>query len=217
MVTNEVYHIINRGGFHRAVFLNPREYQRALALINFYRNDGLPCKYSRFISLPKKEKLNLLEKINQKKDFLVEIIAFCLIPNHFHFLLRQLKNQGTRRFVANFSNSYAKYFTTKRKQAGPLFQGRFKAVRVETEAQLLHLSRYIHLNPYTGYVVKTLKELEDYPYSSFWEYLGKSKENICSKKMVLEGFKNKKDYKQFVFDNADYQRKLAEIKHLLLE
>lgn len=188
-----------------------------MEIIPFYKNDNLPFKYSKFLSLPVRKRAMVWEKIVKAKDFLVEIIAYCLMPNHFHFLLKQRKENGIRQFVGNVANSYTKYFNTKRERTGPLFQGRFKAVRVETDRQLLHLSRYIHLQPFSSYLVKSLEELIEYPYSSFPQYLGKTKEGLCMKEEVLDHFKSREKYKMFVFDNADYQRKLERIKHLLLE
>ena len=217
LVTDEFYHIFNRGVASQPTFLSKRDYQRMMEIIPFYRNDSLPFKYSKFLSLPIRERAIVWEKIVKRRDSLVEIIAYCLMPNHFHFLLKQTKENGIRRFIGNVVNSYTKYFNTKRGRTGPLFQGRFKAVRIETDNQLLHLSRYIHLQPFTSYLVKSLEELIEYPYSSFPEYLGKVKEGVCVKEEILAHFKSKKGYKQFVFDNADYQRKLERIKHLLLE
>lgn len=119
--------------------------------------------------------------------------------------------------MSNFQNSYTRFFTTKHHGIGPILQGQFKAVRVEDDNQLLHLSRYIHLNPYASFVVKELKDLIVYPWSSFPEYLGKTNTTICDKNIVLSHFKDAKDYRQFVFDQADYQRSLNQIKHLRLE
>lgn len=217
LVNGEFYHILNRGIASQPVFLNHRDYQRIMNSVLFYQNANLPLKYSRFLSLPLKERESLWKRITTVKDFLVEIIAFSFMPNHFHFLLRQTKENGIREFIGNLINSYTKYFNIKRKREGPLFQGRFKAIRLETEEQLWHLSRYIHLQPYTSFIVKTLPELNVFPYSSFPEYLEETREEICSKEIILNSFKTSEKYKQFVFDNADYQRKLEKIKHLLLE
>ena len=126
-----------------------------------------------------------------KKNFLAEIVAYCFMPNHFHFLLKQKANDGISKFIANFTNSYGRYFNSKNKRNGPLFQNRFRATRIETEQQLLHVSRYIHLNPYSAYLVKNLKELEVYPYSSLPEYIGKTDSEFCYKENVLHYFKGK--------------------------
>jgi len=217
LVAGQFYHVFNRGIASQPTFFDQRDYQRLMEVIPFYKNNRPPFKYSKYLSLTLEERALLWEQLVKAKDFLVEIVAYSLMPNHFHFLLKQLKENGIRKFIANTINSYTKYFNTKRKRSGPLFQGRFKAVRVENDEQLLYLSRYIHLQPYTSYLVRNLKHLENYPYSSFPEYLGRIKEEVCNKEIILGNFKSKEKYKEFVFDNADYQRKLEEIRHLTLE
>lgn len=217
LITNQIYHALNRGVASQPIFLTKKEYQRGLETIFYYQNENPPLSYSTFLKLSQRRRKELLERLKEKKDLLVKIIAFCLMPNHFHFLLKQVQNNGISIFMSNLTNSYTRYFNINHKRVGPLFQGKFKAIRIETDEQLLHVSRYIHLNPYTSYVVKTLKELETYPYSSFAEYLNPQKTDFCHKKIVLENFKSPADYKKFVFNQADYQRRLEEIKHLTLE
>jgi putative transposase len=217
LITNEVYHILNRGIAFQPSFQNKKDYTRAIEALFYYQNKKPPLRYSKFLLLANSKRTQILEKLTQEKQFLVEIISYCLMPNHFHLLLKQLTENGISKFISNFTNSYTRYFNTKHKRTGPLFQGKFKAIRVETNEQLFHLSRYIHLNPYSSYVVKTLKDLENYSYSSLPEFLGKTQTNFCSKEIILDNFKNKSSYQKFVFDQANYQRKLEEIKHLLLE
>lgn len=169
----------------------------------------------------------MLVQLKAKRKFLVEMIAFCLMPNHFHLLLKQVQENGISAFTGNFTNSYTRYFNTKQKRIGPLFQGKFKAVRVETNEQLLHLSRYIHLNPYSSYLIKTLDKLENYPYSSFSEYLYPKKIFNCEKEIIFHDFKDvssykrslqvSETYKKFILNQADYQRRLQTVKHLALE
>lgn len=119
--------------------------------------------------------------------------------------------------MSNFQNSYARYFNTKSKRISPLWQGQFKAVRIEDDNQLLHISRYIHLNPYTSFVVKNLKALLQYQWSSLSEYLNPATGGICSKEIILSQFGNLDDYQKFILDQADYQRRLEGIKHLILD
>jgi putative transposase len=97
---------------------------------------------------------------------------------------------------------------------GPLLQGDFKAVHVDTNEQLLHLSRYIHLNPLVGFVTR---DLDFYRWSSYHEYVGNDTNEICDKKIILDQFKSKEDYKQFVLDQEDYGKQLEIIKHQLLD
>lgn len=217
LVTNECYHVLNRGVASQPVFLNQKDYLRGLETIFYYQNQNIPLRYSFFLRLSSPQKKELLNKLKAKRKFLVEIIAFCLMPNHLHLLLKQAQDGGISIFMSNFANSYTRYFNTKQKRAGPLFQGKFQAVRVETEEQLIHLSRYIHLNPYSSYVVKSFSELKDYPYSSLSEHLQPKAPSHCNKEIVLQNFKSLHSYKKFVFDQAAYQRKLQEIRHLVLE
>ncbi|MBI4999429.1 transposase [Candidatus Gottesmanbacteria bacterium] len=217
LITDQVYHVLNRGTGSQPIFGGKRDYQRIWEAIFYYQNQNPGLSYSHFARLPLEQRTDFLNKLKAKSNFLVEIITLCLLPNHFHLLLKQIKNGGISLFMSNLSNSYTRYFNTKNKRIGHLFQGKFKAVRIETDEQLLHVSRYIHLNPYSSYIVKNLGQLEVYPYSSLPEYLGISKSSFFQKGIILNQFKNVVAYKKFVFDQADYQRKLEELKYLTLE
>lgn len=212
---NYFYHVFNRGVDKREVFTNKKEYLRAIMTLNYYQYSLHKIKLSRFLSLPEKEQLEYLSDYKTQEK-LVDIIAYCLMPNHFHFLLRQIKEKGISKFLADFANSYTKYFNTKHDRTGHLFQGQFKAVFIESDEQLLHLSRYIHLNPSTSSIVK-IGNLKNYPWSSLPEYLKSSSNLICNTEPVLGFFKKAKMYEEFVFDQALYAKELHFIKHLLIE
>lgn len=216
LVSNEIYHIYNQGQDKRPTFTNRREYLRALKTINFYQY-RTHLKLSTFLKLPEDEAKSFATLEFKKENKLVDILSFCLMPNHFHFLIKQLSEDGISRFTSNFQNSYTKYFNTRHERIGSLFLDQFKAVRIETDEQFIHVSRYVHLNPFTSYVVRSLEELENYPWSSFREYLHPHLSDITEKEMALSFFKNSEAYKKFVFDNASYQRELDKIKHLALE
>lgn len=217
LITEQIYHILNRGISFQPTFSSKRDFDRAIEVIRYYQNKKPPLRYSKFILLSNDERQRILEKLAVEKEFLVEVIAYCLMPNHFHLILKQSEDNGISKFLGNLTNSYTRYFNVKNKRSGPLFQGRFKAVRVESNNQLLHLSRYIHLNPYSAFTIKSLEELQFYPYSSFPEYLEKSQIKFCNKVIVMGQFKSVESYKKFVFDRADYQRRIQEIKFLMLE
>ncbi len=138
------------------------------------------------------------------------------MPNHFHFLLKQKLDKGVATFISNITNAYTKYFNTRNNRVGPLLQGTFKAVLVETDEQLIHLSRYIHLNPVVSSVI-TEKELDYYPWSSYPEYLGLSDNNISDKDFILKMFRSIRHFKEFVTSQIDYGKKLERIKHLTME
>lgn len=215
LVTDEIYHVFNRGIDKRPTFIDKREQQRALLTIKFYRFVSPPLKLSRLLAMSNEKSTNLLQKLEQGEK-LIDIIAFCFMPNHFHFLLRQKGDLGISRFLSQFQNSYTRYFNTKHERVGPLFLDQFKAVRIESDEQLLHVSRYIHLNPYSSFVVKTLNDIISYPWSSASEYiLGVG--GICDKELVLSFFEKNHSYKDFMYDQADYQRTLDQIKHLAID
>lgn len=222
LVTGEIYHITNRGIDHRPVFTEKREFKRALQTIYFYQFVSPSIKLSKFLLLSLADQKDYLDKLNKSSKRLVEIFSYCLMPNHFHFLLRQAQEKGITQFISQFENSYTRYFNTRHRRVGPLFLDQFKAVRIESEEQLVHVSRYIHLNPYSSFIVKNQivknqKELLKYPWSSLPEFLDPKMEGICQKEMILDYFQDSEAYKNFVLDQADYQRRLDQIKHLTLE
>jgi len=217
LVTDQIYHVLNRGISFQPTFNSKRDFDRAIEVMKYYQNRETPIRYSKFMLLSSEVRQRILADLSKRKDFLVEVIAYCLMPNHFHFILKQLVENGISNFMAHFADSYTRYFNVKSERNGPLFQGRFKAIRVGTDSQLLHLTRYIHLNPYSSFVVKTIPELWSYKYSSFLEYLDRLSPFFCNKELVLSQFKDIEEYRKFVLDQADYQRKLEGIKHLLLE
>jgi putative transposase len=211
----EIYHVFNRGVDRRATFTNKREFSRAIELVKFYKHKDTPIRYSQIIKQPEDLRSKVLDQVYQSEK-LVDILCFCLMPNHFHFLLKQNTDKGIATFISNFTNSYTKYLNIKNNRVGPLFQGTFKAVHIETEEQLVHVSRYIHLNPVVSSLVEE-DQFENYPWSSYPEYLYLTSQQIADKELILSFFKSVKDYKKFVEDQIDYGKKLEQIKHLLLE
>lgn len=216
LVTNEYYHIFNRGINKQPIFLGRRDYKRALDLLKYYSFTAQKLRFSKFLLLSRNERANFSAKLPDNSK-LVDCISYCFMPNHFHFLLHQRIENGISKFMSIYQNSYTRFFNTKYKKIGPILQGQFKAVRVEDDNQLLHLSRYIHLNPYSSFVIKEISQLENYLWSSYPEYINVSRENVCKKEIILSQFSNENEYKTYVFNHADYQRKLEEIKHLTIE
>ncbi len=203
----EFYHIFNRGVERRQIFANKRDYQRFFQTLLFYRQEYNP--QFRF-SFQKRQFLILNTKPSTSP--LVDLVCYVLMPTHFHFLVKQVRDRGITTLLSKLSNSYTKYFNIKYKRVGPLLQGPFQARRVEDDEQLIHLSRYVHLNPIVDSLVK---DLGDSPYSSYPEYLGLSETNLFQKKSVLSNFSSAKDYEQFVLDQVQYARELKKIERLL--
>lgn len=216
LANDEIYHVFNRGIESRKIFTSKRGYRRALQAISFYRFFKPSIQLAKVLLLEKEKRQEFFKKLEEGKK-LVEIICFSLMPNHFHFLLKQKIDNGISSFIGNFSNSYVRYFNIRNKRRGPLFQGPFKAKRIENEKQLIHISRYIHLNPVASYIIEE-KELDRYFWSSFPEYMGiENVKEICDKDIVINSFRSKNDYRKFVHDQIDYARKLEKIKHLQIE
>lgn len=216
LVNDEYYHVFNRGINRQPTFTNKIEFKRALEVIRYYRFANLPTKLSKFLKLPNEDRQKILDELVKTNEKLIEITSFTLMPNHFHFVLKQLVNNGISKFAGNFQNSYTRYFNAKNERDGSLFLDQFKAVRITSDEQLLHVTRYIHLNPYTSYVVKSLEDLFEYPWSSLPEYLS-GELGYCNKEIVLSFFKSRDKYMQFIADQADYQRELHKIEHLIFE
>lgn len=211
----EIYHVFNRGIDRRSIFTGKREFERAKQLIKFYRHKEIPIRYSQILLQPEELRSKILEGVF-KSDRLIDVLSYSLMPNHFHLLVKQLEDNGISKFVSNFTNSYTKYFNTKSKRAGPIFEGVFKAVHVETDEQLIHLTRYIHLNPVASSIIPE-NRLNNYLWSSYLEYLSLSNDGIAEKRMVLDLFKSAASYREFVEDQIDYAKELDSIKHLVME
>ena len=217
LIKGEIYHVINRGVASVPTFNSKRDYERFISAFCYYQYADAPVKYSNFVKLSNDRRLEIINYLKEEGQRFVKIICYCLMPNHFHFLLKSEMGVGIEEFVGKVVNSYTKYVNTKNKRSGPLFEGRFKAVRIQTDEQFMHVGRYIHLNPYSSCVVKTFEDLLNYPYSSLGEYVS-GKEGFCDKNLMMSLFeKESEKYLKFVKSNADYQRSLEEIKHLTFE
>lgn len=214
-INDHIYHVFNRGIERRSIFTNKREFERAQGLIKFYKHKEIPARFSQFVKQTEDIRNRISEKL-YKSERLVDILAYCLMPNHFHFMLKQNADRGISTFISNFTNAYTKYFNTKNQRSGPLLEGVFKAVLVETDEQLIHLSRYIHLNPIASSIIEADK-LDYYAWSSYPEYLSLSNNEICQKSQILEMFKSVKEYREFVNNQIEYAKRLEAIKHLTLE
>ena len=156
-VNNGIYHIYNRGVEKRKVFTNNKDYLRFIhdlfefndesPVLNIGRDftSKVPMNEVELQSLKSLEHSLIKDKHSRK--LLVEILIFTLMPNHFHLLLKQRVENGIVRFMQKLGTGYTNYFNTKYQRVGSLFQGRFKAVKIEEHSHFLHLPYYIHSNP----------------------------------------------------------------------
>ncbi len=198
--TDCIYHIYNRGVEKRKIFLDSDYYSRFISLLKHSLSYKYP--YSLVIrslkeAKSKKSKQEFLRRLETKRiNPPVEIISFCLMPNHYHLTIKQLVKDGVSDFMHRIGTAYTKYFNILQDRSGRLFEGTFKAVQVESEEQLIHLTRYQHINPHS--LDLTPKEIVNYPWSSLPTYLGGKKFSFVNPEMVLSAFKDSKSYLDFV-------------------
>ncbi len=217
LVTGEIYHVFTKSIAGYTVFNREEDFGRILEVFRYYQVEKPPRKFCDTLRMVKTEKLGLKEhvlKITDQKPRLVQIIAYCVMPTHLHFILKQLRDGGIETYMRKILNSYARYFNALHQRKGPLWEGRFQNVRVETDEQMAHLTRYIHLNPVTAHLIESP---ENWPVSSYSEYL---EEMPCEKCLCeFKGLINMKPeaYRKFVENQISYQRELAKIKALLLD
>jgi len=185
----EFYHIYNRGVEKRQIFMNIRDLNRFFqSMTEFNTIDPIGSIYEYHFA---KKKFERLGSLASKSEKLVNFICYCLNPNHFHFILEQVSEKGIEKFMHRLSTGYTKYFNQKHKRIGSLFQGTYKAIHINSNEYLLHLSVYVNLNG-------KIHRLGSLASKSSWdEYGRKSRFNFCSKDAVLGQFKNSKEYAEF--------------------
>lgn len=203
---NGYYHLYNRGVNKNPIFFDEQDYKTFLYYLKVYLSSSeLQVEYLKLY--PSRKLKNYFERL--------KLLAYCLMPNHFHFLIWQKDPEAINYFMRSFTVKYAMYFNRKYKRVGPLFQGVYKAVLVESEPQLIYLSKYIHRNPVE---LTSGRVLEAYKYSSYQNYLGLFNQPWVCRDDILELFSKTKfsnSYRSFV-EEID-ERDLPMIKALVIE
>lgn len=213
----EVYHIFTKSIAGFKIFNGKEDFSRMMGLIRYYQNGKTSLKFSYVMRTKSSEEQQHSIFPDKEARDLVEIIAYCIMPTHLHLILKQAQDRGISIYMSNILNGYTRYFNIKYHRKGPLWEGRFKNVLIKSDEQLLHLTRYIHLNPVTAELVD---EPQHWPVSSYLEYLRDegvkgSDESLCSYKDILDV--EPITYKKFVEDRISYQRTLADIKNIIFE
>lgn len=173
------YHVYNRGHNKQTIFYDAKDYRRYL---------------------------KRLEEYLQKHQ--VTLLAYCLMPNHIHLILRQDGDESIDRLIHRLHTAYTMYFNKKYEKVGAVFQGRFKAKLIDTDEYLLHVSRYIHINPVELFNSQPQgpalsSELEAYPWSSYGEYVESRSKHISDPTIIRNYFSNsplrgKTTYRSFI-------------------
>ena len=209
LVSGEYYHIYNRGNSKQKIFINKEDYLRFIGLL-------YACNQKGNLKVNNLNKGQTLYDI-ERKESLVNIGAYCLMPNHFHLLITQSEDDNISNFVQKLSTSYSMYFNKKYKRTGSLFEGKFKSQHLGTDRYLKYIFSYIHLNPikliqkdWKEKGIKNRKEaveyLKGYPYSSYLDYIGvqRIQNKILNIKPFPEYFPNTKSFLLEVFGWLSY-------------
>jgi REP element-mobilizing transposase RayT len=193
-VADSYYHVYARGGNKQKIFLEAADYKYFLQLFERYISpkpsrsvDGTP--YPHFFKH-------------------IELLAYCLMSNHFHLLVYQEDVPYLEKFMRSLMTSYSRYFNLKYHRSGPLFESRYKAARIDNDTYLQHITRYIHLNP---------RLWERYRYSSLRYYRDGHEPVWLCPKPVLAVFETRQDYMNFVSDYEAMREMLSELKHQLAD
>lgn len=196
----EHYHIFNRGNNKQVIFFDDEDRARFLFLILYFQSKIAIPNIPRFIShFVEHRVFNISKKLEDEmvKGRYVELVAFVLMPNHFHLIIQELEENGTARYMQRVLNSYTKYFNNRYKKSGHLFQGPYKAVHVAHNRQLLYLSAYIHHNPKE--IGRWSKKPDQYFWSSFQDYVGKNRwGEILQQDIISKQFKHPDEYRFFI-------------------
>lgn len=217
---NEVYHIYNRGVDKRTTFTSAEEYAYFVHIL-YVLNDLNTTNNNKRLHIKNREQDT--NKTNEgsptpfigkkERDTLVDVLAFVLMHNHYHLLLKERKENGISKFMHKIGTAYTLFFNNKHDRTGSLFQGKYKSVYIQHENQLLYIPHYLHLNPIKEKSFATKKAkvqyLENFKWSSYLDYVGgKNFPSVTQREYILSLFGNETDYKknilQFVYDKKKF-------------
>ena len=204
----ECYHIYNRGNAKMDIFRDAQDYQNFLKRLEMVLGLAEPVEAS---GRSQRKALVRLEPL-PKGSF--SVVSYCLMPNHFHILIKQNGDISISKLMAKLTTSYAMYFNKKYNRVGGIFQDKFKAVPVDTDQYLQWLSVYIHQNPP---VAGLIEKPEDWPWSSYSSCISNKEDIICDTSIILENYKNSDEYKAFVESSFDIIKQYKDVDDLLMD
>ena len=203
----DFFHVFNKSIAGFQIFKDSFNIKRFINTLEYYNQNPTPkLNLSRFLRANKDHTFSGI--LHDQNTIYIKALAYCIMPDHYHLLVKIKKEKCFSHFMSIIENSFSRFFNVKFNRKRPLWQSRFKAVLIESNEELLHVSRYIHLNPVTSYFVG---KPEDWEWSSYRTYL----KNMEQFQEI--SISNPAAYKKFVEDNIDYQRQLKEIKRHLLD
>lgn len=230
-VNGDIHYIVLRGIDDNLIFKDINDYYRGIfSVYEFNTIKPVTIQYRRKVRAKIKKELDRdPSSIVDERNKLVEVLAFCFMPNHIHLLTNQLKDGGITKFMRKFGSGYGGYFNRKYNRKGYVFQNRFSAVRIKNSNQLRTVFVYIHTNP-TALIEAKWKEigikdperiikfLEDYKWSSYPDYIGKKNfPSVTDREFILKIMNSEEGCKEFVESWARHKGKIREYPILALE
>ncbi len=200
---DQMWHVYNRGVEKKTIFLDNQDYQVFLSYFKIALGPEIPYEA---------KQLDMTQVINLRRSHLysrVELVAYCLMPNHFHLLCYQYDATGISDLMRSVATGYAMYFNKKYEHEGRIFQGTYKAAHIDSDSYWLHISRYIHLNP-----LDVSQSYKDYPCSSYGYYVGEKRMKWLHPEWIMKDF-DKQEYENFVADFVDYEKDLEGLKTIV--
>jgi len=191
LVTGETYHIYNRGIDKRTIFENKLDYKRFLdSILELNTENPSGGLFHKHIL----EKKGINKNLENNKP--IELIAYCLNPNHFHLIVKQLSDNGISKFMHRLGTGYTQYFNNQNDRTGSLFQGKFKSKHIDTNEYLFYLSAYVNLNDQ----IHKINNEHGTVFSSLEEYT-KNIDGVCEKNIILDQYNGKQEYAKFLDDS----------------
>ena len=202
----EIYHICNKSISNFGIFKNSSSVVRFLQTLTYYNKTTHPKR----ISEQRLKKYKSEDILLSSDSSIAKFICYCIMPDHYHLIVKVLSNNFSK-YISDVQNSYTRYFNVKIGRKGPLWQSRYRIAHIKTSEQLLHTTRYVHLNPTSSNLVA---KPEDWKFSSYRDFINNQDILRSITELTISSPIN---YRKFVEDRIDYQRKLKKIKNLLLE
>lgn len=232
-VNDEIYHIILRGIDDNLIFKDINDYYRGIFSIYEFNNVKSVeiLRRRREIQTIKRKLRNSGDRVSSISDTrnkIVEVLAFCFMPNHIHLLVKQLKKGGITKFMRKVGAGYGRYFNRKYNRRGYVFQNRFLAVHIKDDNQLKTIFVYIHTNPIALVEPnwkekgiqnprRVIKFLEDYKWSSYPDYIFKKNfPSVTERNFILKIIKKGQGCKEFVEHWVKYKGKIRKLAKLTL-
>jgi len=191
-IPHSYYHLYARGASRKPIFLEHDDFLYFLSLFQRY--------------LSSEKLVNSAGVAYKKLHEDIELVSYCLMGNHFHLLVYQKLEGGMQQLMRSVMVSYSRYFNSKYQRSGSLFETRYKASRVSSDEYLMHVSRYIHLNP---------KDWEVYPYSSIAYVRHETSPEWVHGEHVTRLFSSPDAYIEFIRDYEDIHDIYESLKHEL--